>query len=480
MVYPASIPFISSCAVFLVLLLFSFPATSFGETVVEHQSRHIVTVQISSLFQTSASCKPSPTPTGVEKNGPTRLNLVHKNGPCNTYGTKGPCNTSQILIQDQARVDSLLSPKHQNQTILDSATTIPARDGGVVNSGNYIVTLGLGTPKTQVSLIFDTGSDLTWTQCQPCARYCHTQVGPIFNPTKSNTFSNISCKSSICSNLRSSTGAPPGCSSGTCLYLIEYGDQSFSVGYLSKDKLSISQTDSFDGFHFGCGQNNRGLFGGSGGLLGLGRDKLSFVSQTAGKFGKVFSYCLPSSPSTTGHLTFGKVNDKFNKVAFTKMKIHKEFPSFYFIEMTGISIGGYKLRIPAAIFSLGGTLIDSGTVVTRLQPTAYALLRAKFRQLMKRYPAAPALSILDTCYDLTGFSSVSVPKLVFEFSNGAVVDVDPAGILFPASMTQVCLAVAPNQDDSDIGIFGNMQQLTYNVVYDVASGRLGFGSHGCN
>lgn len=411
------------------------------------------------------------------------MKLIHKHGPCNTDISKAPVNLTQILINDQARVNSILSPnpKTQNQTTLKSTSiTIPARDGNVVNSGNYIVSLGIGTPKTQVSLIFDTGSDLTWTQCQPCVRYCHKQVGPIFNPSKSKTFTNMSCKSSICSQLQSTTGAPPGCSSGKCVYLIQYGDQSFSVGYLSKDKVTLSATDSINEFYFGCGQNNRGLFGGSGGLLGLGRDKLSFISQTASKFGKVFSYCLPSSSSITGHLTFGKDYKSFKKSSFTNLKIRSQYPSFYFLEMTSISVGGYKLPVPHTIFTVGGTLIDSGTVITRLQPTAYYALRAKFRQLMKHYPSALALSILDTCYDLTGYSSVSVPKLEFEFSKGVVVDVDPSGILYPASMSQVCLALAPNQDDSDVGIFGNMQQLTYNVVYDVAGGRLGFAPHGCD
>uniref|UniRef100_A0A7N0V476 Peptidase A1 domain-containing protein n=1 Tax=Kalanchoe fedtschenkoi TaxID=63787 RepID=A0A7N0V476_KALFE len=465
----------------LLSLLLSSSTTSYGETT--DQPTHTVTIQISSLFPSSATCKPSPTPSGVEPSGPTRLNLVHKEGPCDPYGPKGPINMTQILIHDQARVNSLFSStQRQNQTTPASASgiTIPARDGSIVNSGNYIVTLGLGTPKTDVSLIFDTGSDLTWTQCRPCARFCHKQVGPIFDPSKSKTFANISCRSAICSQLQSTTGTHPGCSSGTCVYAIQYGDQSVSVGFLSKDRLTLSASDSVEGFYFGCGQLNRGLFGGSGGLLGLGRDKLSFVSQTASKFGKVFSYCLPSTPSSAGHLTFGRDAVSSKKAAFTKLKLHSQYPSFYFLEMTGIIVGGYKLPIPTTIFSLGETLIDSGTVITRLQPTAYFALRAKFRQFMKRYPSAPALQILDTCYDLSGYSSVSVPKLAFEFSNGAVVDVDPSGILYPASMSQVCLAVAPNQDDSDVGIFGNMQQLTYNVVYDVAGGRLGFGSHGCN
>jgi hypothetical protein len=86
------------------------------------------------------------------------------------------------------------------------STTIPAKDGSTVGSGNYIVTVGLGTPKKDLSLIFDTGSDITWTQCQPCARSCYKQKEQIFDPSQSTSYTNISCSSSICNSLTSATG----------------------------------------------------------------------------------------------------------------------------------------------------------------------------------------------------------------------------------------------------------------------------------
>ncbi|MCI21757.1 protein ASPARTIC PROTEASE IN GUARD CELL 2-like, partial [Trifolium medium] len=53
------------------------------------------------------------------------------------------------------------------------------------------------------------------------------------------------------------------------------------------------------------------------------------------------------------------------------------------------------------------------------------------------------------------------------------------GILYAESSEQVCLAFAANEDDSDITIFGNVQQRTLKVVYDVGGGKIGFGSNGC-
>lgn len=62
-----------------------------------------------------------------------------------------------------------------------------------------------------------------------------------------------------------------------------------------------------------------------------------------------------------------------------------------------------------------GVIIDSCIVITRIAPMAYAALRAAFRKLMSKYPTAPAASILDTCYDLSKYDTVPIPKVGLEF-----------------------------------------------------------------
>ncbi|KAK2974271.1 hypothetical protein RJ640_016757 [Escallonia rubra] len=99
---------------------------------------------------------------------------------------------------------------------------------------------------------------------------------------------------------------------------------------------------------------------------------------------------------------------------------------------------------------------------------------------MTKYPTAPALSILDTCYDLSKYTTVSIPKISFLFNGNVQVDLAFSGILYASSASQVCLAFAGNSDASAVGIFGNVQQKTLNVVYDVAGGKLGFGPGGCS
>ncbi|GMQ02767.1 hypothetical protein CsSME_00048851 [Camellia sinensis var. sinensis] len=153
---------------------------------------------------------------------------------------------------------------------------------------------------------------------------------------------------------------------------------------------------------------------------------------------------------------------------------------------SSIGSGNYIVTIglgtPKKDLSLktAGAIIDSGTVITRLPPAAYTPLRTAFRQQMKQYPMAQALSILDTCYDLSKYSTVSIPKISFLFGGNIEVPLAANGILYTGSASQVCLAFAGNSAASDVGIFGNVQQQTLNVVYDVAGGKLGFASAGCS
>lgn len=438
------------------------------------------TVHISSILPSSA-CKPS-------AKGPSRkssLKVVHRHGPCHQVNQESSTKQTltQILSEDQSRVNSIQA-RHAFRADTDkfrgSKADLPAERGTAVGTANYVVSVGLGTPAKPYTLVFDTGSDLTWTQCKPCVKFCYKQQDPIYDPVKSSSYSNISCNAAVCSALSSATGNSPGCSASTCLYGIQYGDQSFSVGFFAKDRLTLTHTDVFEEFFFGCGQNNQGLFGRTSGLLGLGRDPLSIVSQTAPKYGKYFSYCLPTKSGSNGHLTFGKGSVP-NTVKFAPLSTSSpKSDMFYFVDIQGISVGGRLLPISASVFQTSGNIIDSGTVITRLPPAAYSTLRSAFRQLMSQYKTAPALAILDTCYDFSSQSTLKIPKISIFFSGNVKVDLGIEGILVGSSISQVCLAFAGNSAATDVGIYGNTQQQTFEVVYDVAGGRLGFAPGGCS
>jgi hypothetical protein len=313
-------------------------------------------------------------------------------------------------------------------------------------------------------------------QCTPCSD-CYEQKDPLFDPARSKTYSAVPCAVPECQGLDSHS-----CSRDKkCRYEVVYGDQSQTDGELARDTLTLgTPSNTLQGFVFGCGDKDTGLFGKTDGLVGLGREKVSLSSQAAAKFGAGFSYCLPSSPSGVGYLSLGRSAP--GNAQFTTMATRRDTPSFYYVNLVAVKVGGRTVRISPVVFASAGTVIDSGTVITRLPPRAYAALRRAFTRSMGRYryKKAPALSILDTCYDFTGHTTVQIPSLALVFAGGTTVELDFSGVLYVAKASQACLAFAPNGDGTDVGILGNTQQKTLAVVYDVANQKIGFGANGCS
>ncbi|KAK3034913.1 hypothetical protein RJ639_034155 [Escallonia herrerae] len=122
---------------------------------------------------------------------------------------------------------------------------------------------------------------------------CYQQQDPIFDPSMSSTYSNITCASAECSHNRN------GSYTGLLRLHVHPRDtvrRVDSKGALVLLRRILRPRDPnnnihglFPSFLFRCGQNNQGSFGRINRLLGLGPDQLSFVSQTAQKYGQYFS-----------------------------------------------------------------------------------------------------------------------------------------------------------------------------------------------
>lgn len=405
------------------------------------------------------------------------------------------------LILDDLHVRSLQSQfkkkvstdsNNHNQNRGESKAQIPVVSGIKLQILNYIVTVELGG--RNMTVIVDTGSDLTWVQCQPC-KSCYNQKEPFFNPSSSQSYQQIPCNSTTCQSLQFATGNSGVCGVGngktnlpTCNYVVSYGDGSYTHGDLGRDNLNLGATP-VPGFIFGCGRSNRGLFGGASGLMGLGRSDLSLITQTSSVFGGVFSYCLPSArPGSSGSLVMGFDSSAYKNstpISYTKMVQNPQLPSFYFVNLTGISIGGIEIgqnQTQVTSFSKGGILIDSGTVITRLAPSVYKAVKAEFVKQFSGFPLAPSFSILDTCFNLTGYDEVNIPTMVMRFEGGAELNIDVTGMLYmvKSDASQICLALASLSYEDEIGIIGNYQQKNQRVVYDTKESKLGFAGETCS
>ncbi|KAG6525161.1 aspartyl protease family protein At5g10770-like [Zingiber officinale] len=390
--------------------------------------------------------------------------------------------TWKVLAGDNARVRSLQSRLGLGNTVANRAEAaslearLPLNSGAKVQTQNYIVTIELAGK--QMTVIVDTGSDLTWVQCVPC-KSCYSQEDPLFDPAASPSYQPIPCNTSTCDSLRAATGISGVCGSDrpSCNYELSYGDGSYTNGVLARDSISLASV-SVEGFVFGCGRSNGGMFGGTSGLMGLGRAQLSLISQTTPRFGGVFSYCLPTQEfDSSGSLILGSAYDTFKNltpVVFTNMLPDS---SSYFLNLTGMSIGGVALQDQ---FSTK-VLIDSGTVITRLAPSVYKLVKDEFSRQFSGFPPAPDFSILDTCFDLAGYKEVSIPNIRFAFQGDAEVEVDVSGVLYLVKQdaSQACLAFASLAYEDEVGIIGNYQQKNLRVVYDTVGSRLGFAEENC-
>lgn len=402
--------------------------------------------------------------------------LHHRHGPCSPShsGGAGASTTvaaSIILRRDQLRADDILLPREA-----DVSVTVPTALGTSVNTLEYVVTVGLGTPAVRQTVNIDTGSDLSWVQCRPCpVPPCHRQGDAVFDPSKSSTFSSFPCGSPACARLGARYAG--GCSRGgglRCGYAVNYTDGSSTTGTYSSDTLTMTASSGgvVSGFTFGCSHSERGFSDGdrTDGILGIGGGAQSLVSQTRSR---AFSYCLPRSASHTGFLTLGVPHISSSRFAVTPMRSFRNIPTFYVVILQAITVAGRRLDVAPSVFS-AGSIMDSGTIITRLPPTAYRALRAAFRAEMKMYRLARPLSILDTCFNLTGVRRVQLPRVSLVFDKGATVELHSSGIL-----QYGCLAFAPNDNDTTPGIIGNVQQRTLEVMYDVGGRAVGFRRGAC-
>ncbi|GKB94765.1 aspartyl protease AED3-like protein [Tanacetum coccineum] len=156
---------------------------------------------------------------------------------------------------------------------------------------------------------------------------------------------------------------------------------------LAQDNLTLA-TDSIVGYSFGCIQKAVGGTLPPQGVLGLGRGSLSLLSQSKSLYKSTFSYCLPSfkSPNFSGTLRLGP-NGQPKNIKYTPLLTNPRRPSLYYVKLVGIKVGPKLVNIPASAFALNpnngaGTIIDSGTVFTRLVTPAYTAVRDEFRRRM--------------------------------------------------------------------------------------------------
>ncbi|KAL9674388.1 hypothetical protein QQ045_030660 [Rhodiola kirilowii] len=198
----------------------------------------------------------------------------------------------------------------------------------------YLAKLNLGTfpghqPPTYY-FDFDTGSDLTWLQCEDCTKpgnKCFRQVDPPYLNSRSTSYSPLIY------------GRSPLCYSDKhigqyCTYQVLYGEGSYSNGFLAYETFTFGSSDS-PRIVIGCSVNN-----------------MLTSSDPIAKEAGILGMSLGGVP----------------------IQEYRNDP-LYYVNLQGISINNQRLAIPPQAFARishqrGGCIIDSGTAYTYLPVAA--------------------------------------------------------------------------------------------------------------
>jgi hypothetical protein len=357
----------------------------------------------------------------------------------------------------------------------------------------YLMELAIGTPPVPFVALADTGSDLTWTQCQPC-KLCFAQDTPIYDRNSSSSFSLVSCSSDACLQHIWS----PRCNATShCRYRYVYGDGAYSAGVMGTETITFGSgyddAISVGGIAFGCGVDNGGLSYNSTGTVGLGRGTLSLVAQLG--VGKL-SYCLTDFFNTSlgSPVLFGSLAELADDpsggaaaVQSTPLVQCPQNPSWYYVSLEGISLGDARLPIPNGTFDLhadgtGGMIVDSGTIFTSLVESAFRVVVGNVADVLGQ-PVVNASSLDSPCFPAPAGASQlpEMPDMVLHFAGGADMRLHRDNYMyFDKDSSSFCLTIAGSPGPVSTSVLGNFQQQNIQMLFDITVGQVSFVPTDCS
>ncbi|CAM6104877.1 unnamed protein product [Calypogeia fissa] len=429
--------------------------------------------------------------------------------PLGSYAEKLQNDGKRSADRVKALVNKRRSLGQYTAAVASGSTTTLEATLSDAAPAEYVMSISLGTPPQNFVAVADTGSDLTWLQCKPCQN-CFNQPGPVFDPSQSSTYRKLNCSSTGCSTFLNQYGAMyvTSCAMNgpMCEYSYLYDDMSNTTGDFSSETLNLKTTSgkhiTVPEFWFGCSHSSfspSALFDSTDGVVGLGQGLISFPAQLGSVFEDKFSYCLvntsiaavQSSPLSFGHYAVPHV-----KLQYTPMICNEDYPYYYYVDLEGISVGGVALDYNSSALALdsagnGGTILDSGTTFTYLDPLAFdpllAAIKAKFPS---KYPivnlGSPA-SYLELCYNVTGQPNYGndLPAISLKLANHTRWDLAAANawILLPdtpqVGTFTICLSIMRGSGGGVFSIIGNTQQQDFYVLYDRVDKKIGFAKTDC-
>eukprot|EP00271_Cylindrocystis_brebissonii_P009397 TRINITY_DN24224_c0_g1_i1.p1 TRINITY_DN24224_c0_g1~~TRINITY_DN24224_c0_g1_i1.p1 ORF type:complete len:524 (+),score=34.43 TRINITY_DN24224_c0_g1_i1:43-1572(+) len=358
------------------------------------------------------------------------------------------------------------------------------------SSGTYYVYTYLGTPRQRQTLIFDTGSSLTWAQC-----LCKTCQGSSthFKIGKSSTYTPLKCNTGTCNNqdILGYVGRPlcRKSSTATCPYSILYGAGDIgSTGLMGSDTLTMIRTNGkllpvkrfLWGCHFGSDYDFLGNYG--NGILGAGTATISLPYQLKAKYNNIFSTCLVDYSSTANsRVIYGPAAVPKHKVRWTPLIPDSEF---YNVQVLKVTVGGYKVSVPSSAWSssngFGGTILDTGTSLAYLDTQAWNPI---FNMVLKHVSGVRQTydyqysdgTVFSPCWTHTT-QHPSYPNIKFFLKGGPVIEVSADYYVMNAVDNVYCNVVGTIDGGN---LFGALFLQNKIVVWDRLNNRIGFKGANC-
>ncbi|KAL2245560.1 aspartic proteinase CDR1-like [Sesamum indicum] len=355
----------------------------------------------------------------------------------------------------------------------------------LLRSPLFTLDIGVGTPATKTTLVFDTAAPLTWTQCQPCVK-CFKQDCPVFDPSKSVSFKRVRRNHTLARWFN--------CTVLECYYFVESRGGQSSDGIVSMDTFSFSgaKQQRLEDVVFGCGTYNHGPLGPQTtltGLLGMGNFPTSLVGQFGNRAMHRFSYCLPELRSSRPRNSILSVGQEAvisgKNVQTTPFLKHpqgrKLVQDSYRLNLTGISVAGTTLEIPKGSLD-GGCILDTGAPFSIIEEQAYEVVInafssyfAQFRNVKKitdrKYPK-------NLCYKYPrGFRNF--PSMVLHFEEANLEINGTSLFMFGRNFFManfICLQLLGEPKTNILGVY---QQQNIRLLYDLGNDKLSFARDSC-
>ncbi|XP_043809002.1 aspartic proteinase Asp1 isoform X2 [Manihot esculenta] len=361
--------------------------------------------------------------------------------------------------------------------------------GNVYPLGYYSVSLSIGNPPKLFELDIDTGSDLTWVQCDAPCTGCTKPLDHLYKP-KNNL---VPCTDPLCSAIHSGGSFQCESSNDQCDYEVQYADDGSSLGVLVLDHFLLKLMNGSllrPLMAFGCGydQKNPGPLPppSTSGVLGLGNGKTSFISQlqTLGIVKNVIGHCL--SRLGGGFLFFGDHFIPSSGISWTPM-IRSSLEKHY-------SSGPAELLFDGKPSGMKGLelIFDSGSSYTYFSAQLYQATLNLIRKDLSGKPLkdAPEEKALSICWKgAKPFKSVSDVKsyfkplsLSFTKSKNVQLQLPPEGYLIVTKNGNVCLGILNGTEVGlgNIEVIGDIFLQDKLVIYDNVNHQIGWVAANCD